>query len=551
MSHSAAADSADPLEIIAAVQASIHKVDIFHQRGMIAVPPHRSRLHTLLEPALHAVQLSSNFLFHPKIWVVRFEDQSTGQVTTRLIVMSRNLARGRSWDVALTLDGEIGGAPRAQNKPIVDLLRYLTSAVRPSLSQERADRISALAEEIRRARWTLPTGATDLDFHVFGVPGPRSPKPDFSGYKHLLISPFLTDDGLAKIAEYSSGPVSVVSRQESLNSLSAEFAEWITDPFVLSPTAGIPADDAESSGSPALSGLHAKLYCVERARKAHLFIGSANATRNAFRGNVEILVELTGKTGVLGVDALLGKGGFMSILQSTTIEPSGEEAEDQQAILDGQLRQLVSAVSLRAELSETDEAYTLHLTSEAAVSTKQEVTLMVSLLTDKAIAANVLTGSRIDVPFEGLTLSDVTAFVVLTISDNGGRTSSTVVKADLVNDVPGRMSSIVTREISTPDAFRRFLALLLAFGAPSAASDGGDDGGDVALTSGRWDALENGLFEQLLRVSTSNLQILNHLAGVVESIIDQDDPNGVLPEGFRQLWSAISTATKAEVTVDV
>ena len=143
----------------------------------------------------------------------------------------------------------------------------------------------------------------------------------------------------------------------------------------------------------------------------------------------------------------------------------------------------------------------------------------------------------------------MTALFVLTVSDGGGRRSSAVVMAELINDVAERMSSIVTQEINTPDAFRRFLALLLAFGAASVAADGEDGEDDASLTDGRWDALENGLFEQMLRVSTADAQVLEHLAGVVTSIIDQDDPNGVLPEGFRELWSAVYDPTRGEAQI--
>nr|WP_206030549.1 phospholipase D family protein [Rhodococcus sp. B10] len=550
LSRSASAASADPLETIAAVQASIDKIDVFHQRGMIAVPTNRSRLHTLLEPALHAVQHSPKYLFHPKLWVARYESEATGEIVFRLLVLSRNLSRSRSWDVAITLDGVLENGPSAKNKPIVDLLRYLTTSVQPNLEENRAVRIAALAEELRRVRWDLPTGATDLTFHVFGVRGSRAPEPDFSGYKHLVVSPFLTDGGLTALAEYARGPVSVVSRQESFDALSDDMVPWITDPFVLSPTAGIPADDQESTGGPTLAGLHAKLFCVERDRRAHLFIGSANATDNAFGGNIEVLVELAGKTGIFGVDALLGKGGFGSILQLTTIESVNEPSDDPQFALDQQLRQLIFSIQLRAELSGDEDNYALHVTSAESISIAQGLSLTISLLSDKATSAAVDSTGAIDCNFAGLRLSDVTAFFVLTVSDEDGRRSSAVLMAELINDVDARMSSIVTSEISTPDAFRRFLALLLAFGAPSVAVDSdGDEAGEFDA-SGRWNVLENGLFEQMLRVSTSNEQVLEHLAGVVTSIISQDDPNGVLPEGFRELWSAVYHAVEEGMAIN-
>lgn len=549
LSKSAAADSADRLETIAAVQASVEKIDVFHQSGLIKVPPNRSRLHTLLEPCLHAVRPNANHLFHPKVWLARYDNPAdAGDVQMRLIVPSRNLTRDRSWDIALTLNGERGSSPRAQNKPLADFLRYLPTTVHPTLPPERASLINELAEDVRYTRWTLPSGAKELAFHLFGVPNVPKPKIDFSGYKHLLVSPFLTDEGFSTVSDHAKGPLTVVSRQESLDGLSKENADWISDAYVLSPTAGIPADAADSTGGPVLSGLHAKMYVVERAKWAHLFLGSLNATRSGFNGNVEILVELTGSASIFGVDTFLGKDGFTSILQPTTIEPAGEKADDPQVALDGHLRR-VAALPLQSELSLSDDTYQLHVTSAEPIPTKPDVNLSISLLTDKSTATPVPAAAVVGVTFQDLALSDVSAFIVLTATDDDGRSSSAVVKCELINDIPGRMSSIITREINSPDAFRRFLSLLLAFGAP--VEPGDEDDGDSDGGAGRWDALENGLFEQLLRAATLSPETLEQLSGVVTSIIANDDPHGVLPEGFRDMWSAIAAATNLKVGASV
>ena len=68
--------------------------------------------------------------------------------------------------------------------------------------------------------------------------------------------------------------------------------------------------DGRSPGDPArpLFGLHAKVLAFETERHAHLFLGSANATGQAFRNNVEILLELIGPHDRLGIDALIAAG---------------------------------------------------------------------------------------------------------------------------------------------------------------------------------------------------------------------------------------------------
>ena len=95
--------------------------------------------------------------------------------------------------------------------------------------------------------------------------------------------------------------------------------------------------------------------------------------------------------------------------------------------------------------------------------------------------------------------------------------------------------------INDPAAFRRFLALLLAFGVPDDPTDGENSAGTGSF--GSWNQLEQGLFEQLIRASVARPEVLNQLSGVVTTIVDQGDPHRVLPDGFADLWSAVDTAT--------
>jgi hypothetical protein len=549
LAGSAKVESADSVETIAAIRASIARIDIFHQTGQVAVPRDRARLFSLLENSIHGITRTRG-LFHPKIWLGVYTNDD-GEQLVRLIVLSRNLTKDRSWDVALNLDGWITTRPDATNKPLADLLRYLASATPTSLKAARQNRLTELAETIRYAEWDFPPDVTDLDFHVFGLPSRPQPKPDFSGYKHLLVSPFLQDDGIERLASTSRDSLSVVSRQESLDGLTSKWADWIDHPFVLSPTAGIPADDEEpTTGATLFTGLHAKMYAIERAKLAHLFIGSANATRAAFQDNVEILVEITGKAKTYGVDALLGTDGFGSILEAAEIHPGAEPEVDPLLALESYLRS-VAAVPLTAHLSlDDDDRARLDISSTDPWPHNPDIaTATLSLLTDASTATAVPPGAQVSVAYTDVHLSDVTAFVVLAVEDAHGRRSATVVKADLIGDVGRRLDEIITHEISSPDAFRRLLSLLLAFGSPA-----GDDSGIEGAGSGqgpRWTQLEQGLFEQMLKASVARPEVLDQLSGVVTSIIAKGDPHHVLPEGFEHLWSAIVAATETERVASV
>lgn len=542
LAGSSSADTADPVEKVAAIKACVQNVDIFHQAGAIAVPRDQSPLFSLLENSIHAVRRPHG-LFHPKLWIGQYLNDA-GEQTVRLLILSRNLTKDRSWDVALSLDGLVGGARNATNTPLANLLTYLGDT--DHVPDATRQRIADLSKLVQRVEWDLPPGVTELKFHVYGLPGRRSPQPDFSGYKHLIVSPFLRDAGMSILGKSTSGDIRVVSRQESLNSLSDDCADMITQAYVLSPDAGIPSDDHESSSAPILSGLHAKVYAIERNRRSHLFIGSANATEAAFNTNVEILAEMTGQTKTYGVDAFLGTDALGSILASAEIDPGVESDDEAQAMIDGYVRSIAS-IPLTATLVSGDETGSLTVTSEEPLPAfADEPKLSLALLTDHMTRRPVNPGTPVFAEFSDLALSNVTAFLVLTFEFASGTTATTLVKAELVGDDPRRYDSIVTAQLDSPEAFRRLLALILAFGTASVVDDVAGSEIQAGQGTSSWSQINQGLFELIMRSSVKNEQGLRHLAGVVSSIIAKGDPNKVLPKGFPELWSSVAAATGLE-----
>lgn len=75
----------------------------------------------------------------------------------------------------------------------------LPGRVTTALTVERTQAINDFADALRFVEWEQPDqvfGSRDwLAFHVFG-PGHRT-NPDLSGYRRLIVSPFLNEAGLA------------------------------------------------------------------------------------------------------------------------------------------------------------------------------------------------------------------------------------------------------------------------------------------------------------------------------------------------------------------
>ncbi len=210
------------------------RFDVFCQAGNIAVPQQAADLMAFLEPVVHEVKRPSGGLFHPKVWFVRYVDDD-GEPSYRLLVLTRNLANGNSWDIAVRLDSEhVSGRPQAYNRPLSDFLRGLPGrAVRALVSLSAAERASRLAEESRHIVWDFPETVEEMVFHYLDVDRPSTV--DFEGRRHLAVSPFVNDAGIGLLAGGES--ITVVSRAEELDRLDPATLEGL-DARVIDAMAG-------------------------------------------------------------------------------------------------------------------------------------------------------------------------------------------------------------------------------------------------------------------------------------------------------------------------
>jgi hypothetical protein len=335
-------DSKDPVAVMEAVQSCAARVDVFCQAGGMVVPRQAPRLVEFLGSMVHEVRRPRpGRLFHPKLWLLRFDSSDAGPCF-RFLILSRNLTLDRNWDLVLRLDGSSGRRRNPGNDQLVRLIQSLPGMATTEIPGERAEAIRELADQVRRVEWERPDDVNEIRLWAFGLG--RTPRPDFSGYRQLVISPFITEGGLDIVRAGALRPdLSVVARSEEFDRLDPGVFTGTTT-YVLDPLAGYrdqpDADqlilDSADEGSPAvqqtrtdtppaLCNLHAKMFVAERDRRAHVFVGSANATDAAFGGNVEILCELVGGHTKLGVSSILdGDTGMGVLLQP--YQPNGGQA---------------------------------------------------------------------------------------------------------------------------------------------------------------------------------------------------------------------------------
>jgi hypothetical protein len=539
------------LTLLESLRRYADRMAIFHHGGYITVPPAQFPQLEYLEgivvqckPAVEAA------VFHPKIWLLRFA--GPGQtITYRFACLSRNLTFDRCWDTVLTLDGQLVDRQKAiaRNHPLGDFVAALPSFA-AKVSPTIMARIHQMEAEVRRVDFQSPEEVEDFAFHPLGLSTQRRRVPfEGIGGRMVAISPFVTDDGLKRLVRDRKECV-LISRSESLQQLTGELAE-VGQMFSLNEQAETP--EAMEEDVPLSRGLHAKCYVIDNGWKASIWTGSANATEQAFNGNVEFLVELVGSKSKFGVDALLrkevGKTGFADLLvpfskaPDLTVDATDEELTK---TVDG-VRRALANLGLHAIVTATPDADLFNLTLASTMSRALipgSATVSCWPITLGKHAIRPVARDFTPVVFEGLSLESLTSFfafeVVATIGQKS-RPETFVLNTTLEGAPSNRRERLLRSLIGNRQRFVQLLMCLLA--------DEGFELADVMATIDRNSvgsaSAENtttALFESLIRSLDRSPERLDHIASLVADLRKQGNPNDVFPPGFEQLWEPIWAA---------
>lgn len=531
------------LGILDAIRRASDRIDIFAQAGEISMGG-RTDLVAFLEPIVHPVTVKRG-LFHPKVWFLEYA--SGDELSYRFICASRNLTRDRSWDVIVRLDGNVAPtASRADaealNAPLTSLLRRLPTLAVRTPTPDRHARIAALADRFDTIEWDLPDGLRDLSFHVLGTRG--AALPELRGQRALIISPFVSDDGLATLRRGIRSETHLLSRIETLDRLAPTSLDDRLRTSVLDDAAALFTDDDDSGEAAVivdpLTGLHAKVIVVDTRAGAQLFFGSANATGAALRDNVEVMVGLVGQTKQVGVDATLAALG--PLVEAYAAQGGVEPNDDEEASyrLERYLRSL-AGLRLSARLLVGDPHSLAVWAEDTDYTEPEELSLRWHLLTRPDAGGRGFPGS-VDSPttLEELALTDITPFIVLTANDADGNERRTIVLAQLLDDIDTRRDAIIARQLTDRGAFIRLLMLLLELAGQPLPGGGHSAGffGEQAAASGEG----AGLFESLVRAVGSGHGGLADVQRIVNYLSTTDDGSTILPEGFAELWAAVWAA---------
>lgn len=549
-----------PLALLEGAERIAGRLLVFTDAGHIQAHtrPH-SRLCSLLERIIVEVAAPNGGAFHPKIWALRFKPTRADESTRlRLLVLSRNLTRDRSWDIALTLDGVVAKRPLALNRPLADLIRRLPDLATAGLPDGARDLTEELAEDLRRTDWDLPELFQSVTFAVNGLGGKQwRPEPCA---RLGVISPFCDDQTLSMLAELAGAEKPVlIGRSDELASVPDATLGRFGRVSVLDEMAA--TEDGEETDTTALQGLHAKAFIAELGWDTAITVGSGNATRPALLSgsNVEVFATLTGKRSRVGsVDEILGAKGFGRLTRPfvpdelVAVDTGLRAAE---ARLDAARRDICrSGLKLHCERTQTADdgglLWRVWLIPSAPLPLLGIGGLRVWPITRgeghcRDALETLLLGQPVDLG--AMPLIDLTRFVAFHLTDKDGEISLLFSTGLILEGLPSeRHAALLRWVIDSKDAFFRYLRLLLSeLGDPFAAALAAQEGSGHGAWRMAYD--DAPLLEEMVRAfcrGGDQLRAIERLIARLETVEPGEaDP---IPAEFRTLWDTFRIALEAQ-----
>ncbi|MCA1542437.1 hypothetical protein I6F18_20980 [Bradyrhizobium sp. NBAIM32] len=561
----------DSVALLHVLRAYAKKLVVFCHASGIAMPVRRHLLYAHLEHAIIPVNApTEGSSFHPKIWVLRFV--APNRVTQyRFLCLSRNLTGDQSWDTLLTLDGELVDRERAiaKNRPLAAFISKLAEHASDKLSQNQAESLTRLKEELLRVRFVPPEPFEDFEFFPMGFPGFQRAAVPGDARRLLIVSPFLSPEFLSHVS--SNVETTLVSREETLDAIEPSVLNGMTGGvFAMIDAAtgdGVQeatADPAapEEASPPASStsnvrGLHAKLYIAEEGRKAHVWAGSANATTSGFQRNVEFLTHLIGKKSQVGIDAFLkgtnGSGFAQFIAEYVTQNetPVRDSVVEENRKLVEQLRDEISRVSFRLQASkENGTGYRLIAATDNKIDLQTGGAASIRPITLPPSFARQLRSSESgqEVDFGQVSEQALTAFLGVNVRAGDGDARAElafVTKAALIGAPDNRFETLLHHILKNPQDVIRYLLLLVH-------NEAGDVSKITALLRPKTSRAKSRrgdsaipLLEELSRALVSSPRLLDSVKVLIEDLAKTAEGSALVPRELTDVWQPIWKARMA------
>jgi hypothetical protein len=537
-------------DLIEALTKASERITIFCQRGKIRVPQPYNKLIAFWEKGIHQIQMPKyNQSFHPKIWLIRYVPlNKKNPVFYRFICTSRNLTFSRDWDIAISSEGTVDKKLSGENNSILDMLKYLDSYHKNKIPK-------TFFKEISKIRFDFPKNFSGITFHPIGISdqyaNPVTAQAAIQD-ERLVVSPFLKTETIQHLSQKAKR-LMLFSSEFELSQLAPALLDQIEYKYRFSPF----VEDAEKMSTlsesheiPMNQNLHAKLFIDRKGKNSSWFLGSANATQPASKGNIEFMVEL--KTTSKNLSPAKIQEQFLSTVDGgiALFEPytgSTSHVPDNEIILEQQLRKLtheISAIQFTGEAIEnTNQRFDLIIqVPESSIQLPAGITARIRPLPEKNRAAVSLSLGQAEIiqEFQDYADVDLSHYIVIELWKNTTLRESFVLdmKIELSDS---RLNKIFSSIINCKKRFLNYLFFLMSGETPDVheneleeklATKGLNMGTDSKFFA------DTPLYEKLLYTASRQKSKLLDINKLVTKIKSEKDENGdeIVSDEFLKMW---------------
>ena len=545
----------NPVCLLEALRATGDKVALFCEGGQIHLPGNVTSLYILLEKMVFPITTAKRKgvakypSFHPKFWLIRYVDEKSNYLY-RVVVLSRNLTFDRSWDVTFCMDGKKASAETEKNNPIGDFISYLIKQLpETDYAAEKQKKMKSVIRELKNVEFSLDSKEfTDFDFIPFGIGNQYGSDQkalytlfEDSFHEAFIMSPFLSSGVIKNFNERSKymyhAEYVLITRASELGKLKSSdcsnFEIYTMKDAVVDGEGLI----SEETSDIQKQDIHAKIYMIRKGSDSYLYLGSLNASHNALHGNIEFMIKLHSKNRYLNLtkmkESLFGADESESPFQLAQFNNKQEdEVEEKANILDGVIKD-INRLSLGAVVKENGERFDITV-SFKPVESEYQISVSPLLSNKTSLMAE-------SVVFSELELTQLSELYKISVSD-GNQTVSRVIMIPTENMPNDREKAVVSSVVNDKKCFYRYIAFLLGDNLVVSALESMDmnENGSSAAQNHNKPIQLPALYEKMLHTAATNPERFKEIEYLIKSI----SSDGVIPEGFEQLYNTFKKVVK-------
>lgn len=539
----------DVVQVLDSIRRASSTVKVFCQKGQIKVPDNQHRLYSFIEQCIVQVPPTHKDSFHPKIWVIRYKNNSK-RIKYKVIVLSRNLTFDRSWDVAFQVEGDFI-QDRQNNfrntKPLVDFINYLSEF-------QQINWLKSFIADLGKTEFKNTTNEfDDFIFYPTGFKGyQKNIVFDNHSYEELLIiSPFITNGGLDLAYQHSKTKPILFSREFELKKINREvlthFSIYHLSNDFVEGEEKLEVDTEENNSSQ-MQDLHAKVYSYKSGWDAYLLLGSANCSIRAMENNVKFMIQLKGKNSKIGPAALFKElvNDELKVFQKySAIEELSDQEKlqcEQEQILQNLKIELVNANLEARAFKQEDLNFRIEFEFNLGpIHNNPKIEIVTHLLRSNDQSQILKTGEKNSWAVHNISELDLSCFIIINLKLKGSQVSiSFAMKIEIENLPDTRTTKIFRDIISNTANFFKYIRFLLAENYWDEQLAFGDENGKDSdgNSFGIYFNQEEPIYVNMLKAISREPEKLSEIKKVMDKLSEEENKDQpIIPEDFKSLWN--------------